>query len=46
MKASKLRDGNDPEFYASTERLGHSTRRAIEDAKAWRYSAESGDSAY
>ena len=41
MKASKLRDGNDPVLYAATERLGHSTRRAVRDAKAWRYCGES-----
>ncbi len=35
--ASKLRDGNDPALFMATERLGESTRRAVEDAKAWRY---------
>ena len=39
LKASKLADGNDPILYAATERLGHSTRQAVEDAKAWRYAA-------
>ena len=39
MKASKLRDGNDPILYAATQRLGHSTRQAIKDANAWRYAA-------
>ena len=39
-KVSKLRDGNDPTLYAATERVGHSTRQAVEDAKAWRYSSE------
>lgn len=34
---SKLRDGNDPLLYAATERLHESTRRAVEDARAWRY---------
>ncbi len=37
MRASKLRDGNDPVFYGATERLGESTERAVSDAKAWRY---------
>lgn len=41
-KVSKLRDGNDPRLYEATDRLGHSTRRAIEDAKAWRYAAAEG----
>ena len=39
MKASKLRDGNDPSLYQATERIGHSTRLALEDAKAWRYAS-------
>jgi SulP family sulfate permease len=42
-KANKLTDGNDPLFYAATDRLGHSTRRAIADATAWRYAAPAGD---
>jgi sulfate permease, SulP family len=45
MRASKLRDGNDPVLYAATERLGHSTRQAVEDAKAWRYAAADGATA-
>jgi SulP family sulfate permease len=39
MKSSRLRDGNDPLLYAATHRLGESTRRAVEDATAWRYAA-------
>ena len=39
MTASKLRDGNDPVLYSATNRLGHSTRQAVENAKAWRYAA-------
>ena len=42
MKASKLRDGNDPILHAATERVGHSTRKAVEEAAAWRY-ADSAD---
>jgi len=41
-KVSKLRDGNDPRLYEATERLGYSTRRAVEDARAWRYAAAEG----
>ena len=37
LSAGKLTDGNDPVLYAASERLGHSTRQAVEDAKAWRY---------
>lgn len=37
--ATKLRDGNDPVLYTATQRLGDSTRQAVEDAKAWRYAA-------
>lgn len=37
--ASKLRDGNDPALFTATARLGESTGRAVEDAKAWRYAA-------
>jgi SulP family sulfate permease len=40
--ASKLVDGNDPVLYAATERLGESTRRAVRDARAWRYAGSSG----
>lgn len=39
LRASKLTDGDDPVLYAATRRLGESTRRAVEDAKAWRYAA-------
>lgn len=38
-RAGRLQDGNDPVLYAATSRLGHSTRRAVEDARAWRYAA-------
>lgn len=37
MRTAKLHDGNDPVLYAATERIGHSTSRAVADAKAWRY---------
>lgn len=42
-RTSKLADGNDPLFYAATERLGQSTRRAVEDATAWRTEGMAGD---
>lgn len=38
-RVSKLQDGNDPRLYEATLRLGHSTRRAVEDARAWRSAA-------
>lgn len=43
-RVSKLVDGNDPLLYAATERLGESTRRAVEDARAWRYASSCGQS--
>lgn len=44
-KVSKLRDGDDPLLYEATEKLGYSTRRAVEDAEAWRYAAAGEDQA-
>lgn len=39
-RTGKLSDGNDPVFFAATERLGESTRRAIREAEAWRYARQ------
>lgn len=39
LGSTKLHNGNDPFLYPSTDRLGESTRRAVEDAKAWRRAA-------
>jgi len=40
LRVSKLTDGNDPVLYAATNRLGESTRRAVQDATVWRYAKQ------
>ena len=41
-KASRLEDGNDRLLYAGISMGGHSTRKAVGDARALRYAAGAG----
>lgn len=36
---NKLQDGNDPLLFEAADKIGHSTRRAVEDAIGWRTAA-------
>lgn len=40
-RVGKLADGNDPVLYPATDRVGRSTRLALQDARVWRSKAPS-----